>query len=608
MADIRRMTSVGARGTNPVLPAGVYGWERDTGVVKLGDGVTQWNNLGLAGIAPGAIPASVVLKIEAVTASEYATLPWVDPEIMYVIDDGRVLLGSKSLASSGLDQPADSDLTAIAALVTTSYGRSLLTTADVDALATALAPRAAYTSRYAPRVARFAPATIDMTKTLKVMSSPPTVGSLATSSAIVGGVLVAPGAVLGANNAVQNAGRFRWLGGKIEQHGTANPDYNYYRSKQNTDPYSSTNTPAAVEFWFDGTDIELLFKGITSSVWVAVDDEYVASSATSVPNTGSTYYLPLTFASRRVRRIRFESSIGLFGGVMIGANDTVNACVPGVNEPTVAIVGDSFSEFAGGSGSTRPWWRTMGDLLGWRDIRGLGQGGTGYTQTGSGGRPVFLDRIATDVTPYSHDIVFLCGGVNDTGASDNAIAAQVSACVAAILAVNANCIVFVVAPFMSDGVDGQPTGFWTRKAAMKAAALAAGARWLDLTELPLGDTPASGTTSASYTSGTSLSVSVPFPRNCTIEVGGVRRQITTCTGSGPYTLTLVSALGTTVASGSAVTEVGPALWTGTGQVGTTTGSGNCDLYVYSDGTHPTRAGLDAMGATMAQLVAYSLRS
>ena len=152
MADIRRMTSVGARGTNPVLPAGVYGWERDTGVVKLGDGVTQWNSLGLAGIAPGAIPASVVLKIEAVTASEYATLPWVDPEIMYVIDDGRVLLGSKSLASSGLDQPADSDLTAIAALVTTSYGRSLLTTADVDALATALAPRAAYTSRYLPTV------------------------------------------------------------------------------------------------------------------------------------------------------------------------------------------------------------------------------------------------------------------------------------------------------------------------------------------------------------------------------------------------------------------------------------------------------------------------
>ena len=148
MADIRRMTSVGARGTNPVLPAGVYGWERDTGVVKLGDGVTQWNNLGLAGIAPGAIPASVVLKIEAVTASEYATLPWVDPEIMYVIDDGRVLLGSKSLASSGLDQPADSDLTAIAALATTTYGRSLLTTADVDALATAIATRTAMSSRY----------------------------------------------------------------------------------------------------------------------------------------------------------------------------------------------------------------------------------------------------------------------------------------------------------------------------------------------------------------------------------------------------------------------------------------------------------------------------
>ena len=47
-----------------------------------------------------------------------------------------------------INQPADSDLTAIAALVTTSYGRSLLTTADVDALAVALAARPAYSSRY----------------------------------------------------------------------------------------------------------------------------------------------------------------------------------------------------------------------------------------------------------------------------------------------------------------------------------------------------------------------------------------------------------------------------------------------------------------------------
>ena len=49
-----------------------------------------------------------------------------------------------------IDQPADSDLTAIAALATTTYGRSLLTTADVDALATAIATRTALSSRYAP--------------------------------------------------------------------------------------------------------------------------------------------------------------------------------------------------------------------------------------------------------------------------------------------------------------------------------------------------------------------------------------------------------------------------------------------------------------------------
>lgn len=48
-----------------------------------------------------------------------------------------------------IEQPLDADLTAIAELVTTTYGRSLLTTADVDALATAIATRTAMSSRYA---------------------------------------------------------------------------------------------------------------------------------------------------------------------------------------------------------------------------------------------------------------------------------------------------------------------------------------------------------------------------------------------------------------------------------------------------------------------------
>jgi lysophospholipase L1-like esterase len=36
----------------------------------------------------------------------------------------------------------------------------------------------------------------------------------------------------------------------------------------------------------------------------------------------------------------------------------------------------------------------------------------------------------------------------------------------------------------------------------------------------------------------------------------------------------------------------PNPWTGTGNAGATTGSGNCDVFVSSDGTHPTAAGHD----------------
>lgn len=47
-------------------------------------------------------------------------------------------------------------------------------------------------------------------------------------------------------------------------------------------------------------------------------------------------------------------------------------------------------------------------------------------------------------------------------------------------------------------------------------------------------------------------------------------------------------------------------FTGTGKVGATTGSGNSDAYVYSDGIHPTQAGHDYAGYRFAQLFREAL--
>jgi len=60
-------------------------------------------------------------------------------------------------AAQAASQPLDSDLTAIAALSTTTYGRSLLTLASASALASTLATDTAFSSRFAPIPTRSLP-------------------------------------------------------------------------------------------------------------------------------------------------------------------------------------------------------------------------------------------------------------------------------------------------------------------------------------------------------------------------------------------------------------------------------------------------------------------
>lgn len=90
--QLRRDTAADWTAANPTLAEGEAGYETDTGLMKIGDGSTAWGSLG-----------------------------YVD------------LSGAASLY-----QPLDSDLTAIAALSTTSFGRGLLALADAAAARTSL--------------------------------------------------------------------------------------------------------------------------------------------------------------------------------------------------------------------------------------------------------------------------------------------------------------------------------------------------------------------------------------------------------------------------------------------------------------------------------------
>lgn len=430
----------------------------------------------------------------------------------------------------------------------------------------------------------------------RVMASPPAVGALATSSAIAGGVLVAAGPILAVQNPAVDRQHFTWYAGDISQLGIVSPDYNYMKARYLTDPFTADGGPGAVEFMFDGTTVEILTKGLTNTLWVSVDGEYVAASAISVANTGAQYFLPITFATRQWRKIRVEfNGPTVFGGVQTAAGDTVAATQP--STPFVMVLGDSFSEGGGGGYSSRPWWRTFGNSLGWPNVWSAALGSTGWLAVGPGGRPKLRDRLATDVYPFSPDVLILAAGINDTAFTQQQIQDEVAATLAAIRTNLPNCLPVVVGPFGKVDVSSTDP-YWPIRDGARAAAAAAGVMFLDLLEMPAYGAQVTTTLTVQANSGaTTITTADAVPRAATIKIGPTqRRRVTTISGTGPYTVTVSPALGATVASGSTVAEVGASLWT----------TANLALMVGADTTHPTQAGSDAIGVALAQQFARKL--
>lgn len=64
----RRGNSGEAAANNPILADGEPGWERDTGTLKVGDGVTPWNDLfainGEGGGGGVSLPSGTMVMVE----------------------------------------------------------------------------------------------------------------------------------------------------------------------------------------------------------------------------------------------------------------------------------------------------------------------------------------------------------------------------------------------------------------------------------------------------------------------------------------------------------------------------------------------------------------
>lgn len=263
-----------------------------------------------------------------------------------------------------------------------------------------------------------------------------------------------------------------------------------------------------------------------------VDGEYIAATPLGCTVAGSAkYYISVSFgAVRRSREIQLVFSAGCgFGGIAIGPNDTMFS--PKIPLLRITGEGDSYCQL-----STTSFYSgilsEMALAIG-ADYFCAPVGGTGYVHV-NGVYPNAQTRISQIINAHGghSDVVMVALGIND--AMDGTIDAGVMAYYKALRIGLPNSLFIVIGAFCPVETNGA-LYLAGRSNPIFAAVRAAGGPYIILDNI-------SGTFESSW--GTSGSV------------GGLPWQ------------------------------------TGTGKVGTTTGSGNGDIYVSSDGTHPNVAGAD----------------
>ena len=442
-------------------------------------------------------------------------------------------------------------------------------------------------------------------QTPKVMASPPTLGAAAVATAIVSPQIRQTST--GATNAELNTTFFSTpVGGAWTKAGTTFSSYNFVVTPSSETTYGSRRL--TIEFVVDCLAFEFMYRGYSSAYRVWVDGELVTATPTAVPNDFVQYWKPVTFASRGIRHIMIEADSGFrFGGVTIGPNDTVMPST--VRRPKCLLVGDSITY---GSGASQPClgyaWE-LASRLGW-DIWVNGQGGSGYVNAGG-----YTGTFGSRLTAYAavpFDIVLFCGGYNDAGQTTIQTAAE--AAYALAKATWPKALVMATSPLINKGVEGWGQNFTAALTKIKTAATNQNVLFANIMDMPYGgNTAITGTVTSTHTSGTTtLLSSVAFPVGGTIEIStgwgwAERRVVTACSGaSSPYTLT-IAASDFNHLTNDIITQVGGSLWTGTGYVGATTGTGNCDLYVSSDGAHPSDAGHAAIGSALAHAITHQLK-
>ena len=376
-------------------------------------------------------------------------------------------------------------------------------------------------------------------------------------------------------------------------------------------------TTKRVSFVHTGRYVEIEFQGSTTSViYVLIDGKFESLT----PISESTAFRKYDFGSSDTRRIDIVAGGSATNqyklkNIWVEPTDSIEKAP--IRGPRTILMTDSFGANAGTF--TTPF----SFATGWDDVWGSGVSSSGYIATSGDTVPTFAMRVQHDVIDFNPQVVGIVGSVNDDGHTYDDIYAAALSLYNTLTSSLPNALIFA-AHTVSGGADTETFGSLSNRAAKKAAAQAAGILWVDPTEQQAELTLLETTLTLNEGAG---SVSVRLDEAWTNFIGvglvgstlslgddasgtGERRYIkTTAIGGGVTDCFFEKGLINGYTAGDPVTIVGSSYTVGTGKVGTTTGYGNADLLVSSDGVHPEApAGHDALSNSLANSLITAIKN
>lgn len=359
-------------------------------------------------------------------------------------------------------------------------------------------------------------------------------------------------------------------------------------------------------------------KGISTVIYTKVNDQYTSLTPISVPNNGAVNYLSLTFAAPGTFLVEFIANDVLnafrFGGMWTATGDVLQPAQ--TRGPRIIVMGDSFTTSTGG-GTAFGFVNVFSEYMGWDDVWSSGIGGTGLTAPGT--TVVYQARVAQDIILFNPDEVIIQGFFNDGSSSNAAVQAALTTLIATIQTALPTCRVTVFGPCTTNGSGYQvgnnlpaSTGVGGQRYALAAAVASFNSptvRMIDPTSFTVPALPlvaqtilnpvTSGATTFTFGAGQNgmPGTTYQFPdgsRTFIISVAGAVATVDKIPAAWP--------------AGTIITPAPNCYMTGNGHQGATTGVGNADNLVFTDGIHPSPLGHLMLGAILGQAYAANLNS